>query len=69
MPKITRDQHCQRAINAFFRDYDFHYNLIKLNVEDKKMEEEVSKEVSEEVIKEVVQNAIKEKVNKIPAKA
>ena len=43
--------------------------IIKLNVEDKKMEEEVSKEVSEEVIKEVVQNAIKEKVNKIPAKA
>ena len=43
--------------------------IIKLYVEDKKMEEEVSKEVSEEVIKEVVQNAIKEKVNKIPAKA
>jgi len=43
--------------------------IIKLNVEDKKMEEDVSKEVSEEVIKEVVQNAIKEKVNKIPAKA
>lgn len=43
--------------------------IIKLNVEDKKIEEEVSKEVSEEVIKEVVQNAIKEKVNKIPAKA
>ena len=43
--------------------------IIKLNVEDKKMEEEVSKEVSEEVIKEVVQNAIKEKVNKIPVKA
>ena len=33
MPKITRDQHCQRAINAFFRDYEFHYHLIKLNVE------------------------------------
>jgi len=43
--------------------------IIKLNVEDKNMEEEVSKEVSEEVIKEVVQNAIKEKVNKIPVKA
>lgn len=43
--------------------------IIKLNVEDKKMEEDVLKEVSEEVIKEVVQNAIKEKVNKIPAKA
>ena len=33
MPKITRDQHCQRAINAFFRDYDVHFDLIKLNVE------------------------------------
>ena len=43
--------------------------IIKLNVEDKKMEEEVSKEVSEEVIKEVVQKAIKEKINKIPVKA
>ena len=42
--------------------------IIKLNVEDKKIEEEVSKEVSEEVIKEVVQKAIKEKINKIPAK-
>jgi hypothetical protein len=43
--------------------------IIKLNVEDKNIEEEVSKEVSEAVIKEVVQQAIKEKVNKIPAKA
>jgi len=43
--------------------------IIKLNVEDKNIEEEVSKEVSEAVIKEVVQRAIKEKVNKIPAKA
>jgi len=33
MPKITRDQYCQRSINAFFRDYDFHYYLIKLNVD------------------------------------
>ena len=38
--------------------------IIKLNVEDTKMEEEVSKEVSEEVIKEVVQQAIKKKGNK-----
>lgn len=38
--------------------------IIKLNVEDTKMEEEVSKEVSEEVIKEVVQEAIKKKGNK-----
>jgi len=43
--------------------------IIKLNVEDKNIEEEVSKEVSEAVIKEVVQQAIKEKVNKSPAKA
>ena len=33
MPKITRDQHCQRSINAFFREYDFHYDLIKLDVD------------------------------------
>ena len=36
--------------------------IVKLNVEDKNIEDDVSKEVSEEVIKEVVQKAIKEKV-------
>lgn len=36
--------------------------IVKLKVEDKNIEDDVSKEVSEEVIKEVVQNAIKEKV-------
>ena len=38
--------------------------IVKLKVEDKNIEEDVSKEVSEEVIKEVVQKAIKEKVKK-----
>jgi hypothetical protein len=36
--------------------------IVKLKVEDKNIEDDVSKEVSEEVIKEVVQKAIKEKV-------
>lgn len=36
--------------------------IVKLKVEDKNIEGDVSKEVSEEVIKEVVQKAIKEKV-------
>ena len=74
MSGFTAELEALRSENKALRDdiaqlrLDKSGEIIKLKVEDKNMEDDVSKEVSEEVIKEVVQKAIKEKVSKIPAK-